>query len=261
MAISRITLATAKPSNALNTLLRSAAITALAALAALTGMTGVASAAPQLFTATATVQNAVTLSQTTPLSFGTVFATKSASIATAAITSSDKLTLSTAGAITRTAATTGTPPPVLSLVAGTAGVYTAPGLPANATVKVTITNVTGDVITNSADTANASCMFDTTAAAITATTGLKIVLAHSAGDPLTGFFCVDAFTSDRAGLLGTGVAQGTGGAGYALGFGVTTLTFNLGATLVQQSPLTDSMQRTYEAGVYSGTVGMEVTFP
>ncbi|OYY95330.1 MAG: hypothetical protein B7Y41_02160 [Hydrogenophilales bacterium 28-61-23] len=132
-------------------------------------------------------------------------------------------------------------------------------MPANSTVKVTITNVTGDVITNAATTAAASCLFDTSAAAITATTGLKIAMTHSAGDPNTGFFCADAFVSDRTGILGTGVLQATGGAGYALGFGITTLTFNLGAALVQQ--VHSTAPATYEAGVYTGQVGLEVSFP
>jgi hypothetical protein len=47
--------------------------------------------------------------------------------------------------------------------------------------------------------------------------------------------------------------------GYTLGFGATSLSFNLGGTLVQQVP-TDGAQRNYEAGTYTGKIGMEVTF-
>ncbi len=229
------------------------------AILVLSGVASIAAAAPQLFPVTATVQNAVTLTNSTPMSFGTVFATRTASNAAPAATMANKLAMSATGTMTETLATVGTPPQVKSLVAGTAGVFTSPGMPANSTVKVTITNVTGDVITNAATTAAASCLFDTSAAAITATTGLKIAMTHSAGDPNTGFFCADAFVSDRTGILGTGVLQATGGAGYALGFGITTLTFNLGAALVQQ--VHSTAPATYEAGVYTGQVGLEVSFP
>jgi len=208
----------------------------LCAIAAtLSGVAGLASAAPTLFTATATVQNAITINQVTALNFGTVFATTTVLGAVGAdATYSNKLTLSSAGVVT---ATTGAAagPQVLSLGGAVAGSYSAPGLPSNATVRVLFTN--------------ASCLYDTPAAALAAN---KVALVHSSADPTIGFFCVDVFTSNRAGLFTVG--------GYALGVGVSTLTFDLGATLVTQAPIT-AITRTFATGTYTGTVGMEITFP
>jgi hypothetical protein len=182
------------------------------------------------------------------MTFGTVFATKTSSVAAASATTGNKLTLSpTTGAITESTAVVGAPV-LKTLLPGAAGVYTSPGLPANATVKVTISHpVSNLAITNASSSALATCAFADLTAADTAQ---AITLTHSSGDTSLGFFCVDAFTSDKLTILG---------AGQALGFGVTTLTFNLGATLVQQS--TVNSQKLYEAGLYSGQFGLEVSFP
>ena len=229
------------------------------AILVLSGMASIAAAAPQTFPVTATVQNAITLSNTTPMTFGTVFATRTASNSAPAAAMASKLDLSAAGVTTVGATAVPAAPVILSLVGGTAGVFTAPGLPTGGLVKVTITNVTGDVINNAANSAAATCSFDTAAAAITATTGLKIAMTHSAGDPNTGFFCVDAFVSNKTGLVGTGATQATNGGGYTILFadgGV--LTFSLGATLVQQ--VHSTTPKNYEAGVYTGTIGLEASF-
>lgn len=221
----------------------------LPALVAGIGFAG--SAAAQQFDVTATVQNAVTLTEVTPLNFGTVFATTSSVGAVAADeTYSSKLTLSPAGVLTATAASAGTPGPVLSLGGATAGQYSAPGLPSNSTVRVVFTNADDLAVTPAASVALAECAFDTPTAALA---GNKVVLTNSVGDPTIGFFCVDVFTSNRTGLFTP--------TGYALGFGITTLTFDLGATLVSQAPVTASLTRTFEAGTYEGTLGMEVQFP
>ena len=215
----------------------------------LAGLTGTTVAAPTLFTATATVQNAITITQTTPLNFGTIFATGTATgIAVPLTTQSEKLTLSSANVFSKTDASTGTVPKVLSFGGSTVGSYSAPGLPSNGTVSITLTDSNGAAFTNAASAALAGCMYDTSAAAITAN---KIALVNGA-DPTTAFFCVDAFTTNRTALIG---------AGYALGFGVTTLTFDLGATLVQQTPTTVGTTRTYQTGAYTGSFGMEVAFP
>ncbi len=231
------------------------ALTALAALAA-----GGAVAAPQTFTATATVQNAVTLTQTTPMNFGTVFATATSAGAAADATFSQRLSLTPTGAATAAnlaAGGTTLPGKLLSLGGGVAGVFTAPGLPSNGTVGVRLTdsdNVVGFV--NAVDAAAvtaASCVYDTPALAIAAG---QVVLANGA-DPSVAFFCVNGFTSNRLNLLGDTLVPATG---YGLGFGVSALTFNLGASLITQAPA-DGVKRLYQPGAYTGTFGMEVVFP
>lgn len=223
------------------------------AVAGLAGMAGTISA--QTFNATATVQNAVTITQVTPLHFGTVFATRTntGSSATEDNTWSRKLTLSPAGAVSAVASSSGSAPQMLSLGGATAGQYSAPGLPSNGSVGIGFLTADGSAFSNSTET-TAACAYDTPALAVT---GDKIVMQNGA-DPTTGFFCVDAFTSNRTGLMPVGVTPATG---YALGFGITTLTFDLGATLVAQAPTTDALQRQFAAGSYTGSFQMEVTFP
>jgi len=112
---------------------------------------------------------------------------------------------------------------------------------------------------NSLTAGAANCSYDTPALALD---GGKIVLALTGGDPTgTGFFCIDALTAEVAAAPQTGLLpQGsTGPLGYPLPFNVTTLTFNLGATLVQQVPETGAI-RVYEEGDYTGKIGMEVIF-
>jgi hypothetical protein len=206
-------------------------------------------AAPSNFTATATVQNAITIIQDTPMNFGTIFATRSSTGAVAADeTYSEKLTLSHTGAISSTHRTDGDAPKVLAMSGNpTAASFTVDDLPANANVAINIFDAAGNAFTNSA-LADANCNYDTAALATAAN---KIVL-DADGDPTNGIFCLDVFTSNRTNLLTTG---------YALGFSVTTLTFNLGATLVSQAPTTNGLVRTYAAGAYSGEYGLEVIFP
>lgn len=224
-------------------------IALLSAIAAgVAGMAGTASA--QQFSIGATVQNAITLTQTTPLDFGTIFATTTATGTAGPLTAtaSEKLTLSPAGAVTLTAggADGGS---ILSLLPGTAGAYSAPGLPGNSTVLVSFLTAADTAFTPAGTVAAAACVYDTPAAAITAS---KIVLQNTITDPTLGFFCVDVFTSNRTGLFA---------GGYSLGFGVTELTFNLGATIVAQAPATLAMQRNFQPGTYTGSFGMEVSFP
>ncbi len=249
---------------------------ASAIVAALAGFAASASAAPTLFDATATVQNAVTITEVTPLSFGTVFVTKSAAVsagaaadATVAAPLSNKLILSPAGVVSQGTLVTGAP--MLSLGSATAGSYSVPGLPASSKVGLIITNATATGTfanaTHSTGGTNSSCGYATPALALA---GGKLVLSLTGADPTTtGFFCIDALTATvgatdvTSTLLPTAtfVASpvATAATGYTLGFGATSLSFNLGATLVQQVPTTGS-QRNYEAGIYTGKVGMEVTF-
>lgn len=215
--------------------------------ASLLAFGGTASA--QQFPVNATVQNAVTLTQVTALNFGTVFATATVlGDAAADETFSNKLTLSPTGTMTPTNVITAGGP-LLSLGGATAGQYSAPGLPSNTTVRVVFSNADDRAVTPAADVASAECVYANPAAALTAG---KVVLANTVGDPTIAFFCVDVFTSNRTGLLTP--------TGYALGFGTTELTFNLGATLVAQAPNT-AVTRTFEAGTYTGSLGMEVQFP
>ncbi len=248
---------------------------ATAVVAVLAGVAAPVSAAPTLFDATATVQNAVTISEVTPLSFGTVFVTKSAATsagataATVAAPLSNKLILSPAGAITSGTAVAGAP--MLSLGSATAGSYSVPGLPASSKVGLIITNATAlgtfANATHSAAATNSNCGYANPTAALTAG---KVVLSLTGADPTTtGFFCIDALTATvgatdvTATLLPTATLASppvpTPATGYTLGFGATSLSFNLGGTLVQQVP-TDGAQRNYEAGTYTGKIGMEVTF-
>ncbi len=215
------------------------------------GFAVVAGAAPTQFTMTTTVQNAATLTQTTPMNFGTIFATSTAA-GVAGVedgTYSRKLTLLPAGTVAAETAEALVGPVVLALGGTpTAGAYSSPGLPPNATVKINLFTASDVAFTNAATPVAASCAYDTPALALAAN---KIVLANGA-DPSTAFFCLDVFTTNRTGLLG---------AGYALGFGVTDLTFNLGGTLVAQAPTTALLTRAYQAGTYTGSFGMEVSFP
>lgn len=241
-----------------------------AMVSALTGFAATASAAPTLMDVSATVQNAVAITETTPMSFGTVFATKStalsaAATATTAAPISNKLVMTPAGVLSVTAGTSTTP--ILSLGGGTAGVYNIPGLPADSTIGILLTTSTGVDVVNSPSTTSANCGFENPTAALAAG---KIALSLAGGNPAaTAFFCLDALTASVGGtavtageLLPTSTAlaaTGTAATGYDLGFGLTSLTFNLGGTLVQQVPLT-GVVRTYEAGSYTGQIGMEVTF-
>lgn len=232
-------------------------MTRLALAVALSSLAGVAGA--QTFTASATVQNAVTITEDTELSFGTLFATKTAK--GAADAESQKLTLAAnTGLITPVAPATAAKagPSIQSLGGQAAGAYRAPGLPSNSTVIVAILDNQDDQedFKNDTTVADAACAYDTPEAA---RADKKIVMAHEIGDPSIGFFCIDMFTSDRTGLLNVGAAPA---AGYSLGFGVTELTFKLGATLIAQAPTAAIADgRTYEEGNYSASFDMEVRFP
>ena len=219
--------------------------------AVLAGLCGISSTAfAQTFPISAAVQNAITITEVTPLNFGTVFATTTATGTAGPLTaaSGHKLTLSSSGAITITNGSAVDGGAIVSLGSATAGSYMAPGLPSNATVRITFTNSDGEDFTPAASVAAAECVYDTPAAALAAR---KIILTHSVGDPSIGFFCVDVFTSNRSNLFSTG---------FQIGFGATQLTFNLGATLLVQVPSTNGIQRSFQAGSYSGTFGMELGF-
>jgi hypothetical protein len=234
-----------------------AAITAI--FAGMTGVSSSALAAPTQFTATATVQSAVTLTQVTPLTFGTVFATKTLTphATTASLAANgEKLTITAAGVASVTTATAQAGgvaiPKILSLGGAVAGQYSAPGLPDNGKVNIVFSDALGNAITPATNVATAECMYASTT---TAVTGNKIILTNGA-DPTTGFFCMDVFTTNRLQLLDT---SSTGG--YSIGFGTTTLTFNLGATLIAQTPPAAGVVHTFQPGAYSGSFGMEVVFP
>jgi hypothetical protein len=248
MIMSKLTLTTQKK------------LLATAVIVTLGGVAAAVSAAPTLFDATATVQNAVTITEVTPLHFGTVFVTKSAATS-ATGTAGSKLTLASATGVIGTPINNGVP--MLSLGSATAGSYTVPGLPPSSSVGLTITNATATgTFNNAADAAAASCGFNTSALALA---GGKIVLSAPGGDPnsvTTAFFCIDALTANvgATNVTATLLPIGAGpAAGFTLGFGATSLAFNLGGTLVQQVPST-GVQRTYEPVTYTGQIGMEIFF-
>ena len=248
---------------------------ATAVIVTIGGVAAAVSAAPTLFDATATVQTAVTISEVTPLNFGTVFITNSAAVSSAASSSTvaaaaaNKLTLAPAGGVTAGTLVTGAP--MLTLGGATVGSYNIPGLPASSKIGLDITNgsVGAADFANAPTSADGSCGYDSPSDALT---GGKIVLSIAGGDPATtGFFCLDALTATNTSgainitstFLPTGTAAAspvaTDATGYTLPFGATSLTFNLGGTLVQQVPRTGS-QRSYQAGAYEGQIGMEVFF-
>ena len=250
---------------------------ATSVIVTLGGVAAAVSAAPTLFDATATVQTAVTITEVTPLTFGTVFVTKSAatnalaSTNTGAAPLSNKLILSPAGTVSKGTDVAGAP--MLSLGSAVAGSYNIPGLPATSKIGLDITNATAEgTFANAAHSTggtNSSCGYNTPTAALSAG---KIVLSIAGGDPATtGFFCLDALTATSGAtditttLLPTATFASppvpTAATGFTLPFGATSLAFNLGGTLVQQAPHdAASVQRTYQAGTYSGKIGMEVVF-
>lgn len=208
----------------------------------------------QQFDITVTVQNAVSLTQDTPFSFGTVFATKSSVGAAdpAVAGDSSKLTLSFDGVFGTplSGAVSATAPKIQNLGTGaTAGAYSVSGLPADARVQIIILDEGNQVITNATSVADASCVYATVTAALAAP---KVVLRASP-NPADAFFCVDAFTSNRGDNLFTTT-------GYSLGFGVTTLSFTLGATLVAQALPLGATALNYQAAPHTGKVGLQVNF-
>jgi hypothetical protein len=250
-------------------------LTASAMIVGLASVAGSAAAAPTLFDASATVQSAVAITNPTPLTFGTVFATTSAVVSTAATVKADaaplsnKITMTPAGVLSGgNSVAAATAAPILVLSGSAPGVVTIPTLPAGAKIKILLSNIDGVATINATDATNSSCGYATPALARAAG---KVVLQLSAGDPnATGFFCLDAFTAavgatalSAGTLLPTSTAFGAAATdnttGYTLPFGVTALTFNLGATLVQQVPTTGAT-RTYETGSYTGKIGMEVNY-
>jgi len=240
-----------------------------AMVAALAGFAATTSAAPTPMAVSATVQNATVITETMPMSFGTVFATaataaSAGATATTAAPISNKLVLTPAGVVSAVEGTSTVR--ILSLSAGTAGQYTIPTLPAGSSIAVLLTTSTGVVVVNSPDTANSNCGFENATAANTAG---KIVLSLASANPATtAIFCLDALNAavgttpiPVGALLQTSTAlaaSSTAATGYDLPFGATSLVFNLGGTLVQQVPLSGT--RTYEAGSYTGSFGMEVSF-
>ena len=248
-------------------------LTSSAMIVGLISVAGSAAAAPTLFDASATVQSAVTITNPTPLTFGIVFATTSAGSSTAATALSvaaplsNKITMTPAGVLTGGNLVTAAAP-ILVLSGSAPGVVTIPTLPGGAKIKILLSNIDGVEMKNATDATNSNCGYATPTEARAAG---KIILQLSAGDPnATGFFCLDSLTAAvgttalTAGtLLPTSTAFGAAATanttGYTLPFGAQSLSFNLGATLVQQVP-TAGATRTYETGSYTGKIGMEVNY-
>ena len=227
---------------------------ALTALAALTAVG--AAAAPQTFTASATVQNAVSLTNTTPLNFGTIFATKTlvGTSGTGIAADSNHIVLTPTGTASVTPGT-GTPK-TLYMTGALPGVFTVPGLPQGAVIVLNFYAVGGATPITLAASGAGTCGGALVTNASSASAGGKIVLAPALGsssDPNAGYFCVDSFVTDKTNLTTTG---------YTVLFADTTLfTFKLGADLITSVPAAASTTaQSFAAGAYSGSFGMDITF-
>ena len=227
---------------------------ALTALAALTAAG--AAAAPQTFTASATVQNAVSVTNTTPLNFGTIFATKTivGTAGTGIAADSNHIVLTPTGTASVTAGT-GTPK-TLYMTGATPGVYTVPGLPQGAQIGVNFYPVGSSTAIATVASLAGTCGGGTITNASSAITGGSIVLSPALGsssDPSAGYLCVTSFTTDTTGL--------TAGP-YTVQYADTTLfTFKLGADLITSAPaVASATAQTFASGAYSGSFGMDITF-
>ncbi len=210
----------------------------------ISGLAGSASA--ETFDIKGTVQKAVALTKVTDLNFGTLFTT-SPDTAAALAANSSTLVMSPTGVVTATKGTAGTAPPLIQMAAGTPGSYTSAALPTGSSVYIVFSHPDNpDTRIDPVSATPTTCAYPTASAAIAAG---RFVLAQ--GD-FSGFFCVDSFTSDRAGLLPTIAAPST----YSIG-ALSALTFKIGATLITQA---DAAAPTYLEGAYTGQYIMEIAF-
>lgn len=207
----------------------------------ISGLAGSASA--ETFDIKGTVQKAVALTKVTDLNFGTLFTT-SPDTAGAAADNSSTLVMSPTGTVTTAQGVSLTAPPLIQMAAGTPGSYTSAALPSGSTVWIKLAHPDfPDTAVPAASAAPTTCAYPSASAAVA---DHRIVLSQ--GD-FSGFFCVDSFTSDRAGLLASGTK-------YSIG-ALTALTFKIGATLITQA---DAAAPTYLEGAYVGQYIMEINF-
>lgn len=213
------------------------------------GLSG--NAVAQQFTIGATVSNAITITETTPFSFGNLFATTTKT--GGLTTDSARITLNADG--TMGVGVPGNAPPIVYLGNAEAGAYLIPGVPIGSDVVVEIQDSAGTAITNGA--ADALCNYADAAAALAA--GRVILTAGGPGlGNSFGFFCVDAFrarsngTDVTAALIGVGAGGGTG-----LSATAQDVAFTLGATLIGQSGIAVT---NFQTADYSGVFNMEVLF-
>ena len=216
-------------------------INALLAVAAISCYATSVSA--ETFDIKGSVQKAVALNEVGALNFGTVFTTTPDTTAAAAANSS-KLTMSPNGVVTQAKGSALTSPPLIQMLAGAPGSYASAAMPSGSTVWIKLAHPDAPMTTVPPVSATPdTCAYPTPSAAIAAG---RIVLAQG---EYSGFFCVDSFTSDRAGLLDDATK-------YSIGGG-TGLTFKIGATLITQA---DSAAPPYLEGSYTGQYIMEINF-
>ncbi len=195
-------------------------IKALAIAVGVTAASGTAMA--DIFTATATVNSAITVTETTPLDFGTIVATTSSStVATAAGTAT--LEVSVNGTISVAEATGTASATITSLVDGAPAELTISGAPAFVTINVA--------------------------------EGTLNPMSHSSGAPAIPDFTITELQFDTSNA-GT-AADGTEGDATGVTDGTGDMTIIVGATI--QVP-DDSNGTVFTDGTYSGDYEVLVTY-
>lgn len=190
----------------------------------------------------ATVQNTLTAVVTTPLSFGTIFATTTQTNSSASGVRSP----ATAGAITLTGIDVGDDPLTFLSLGGSERGDVEVTVPPNNTTPFTVT--LSGVTASTANQGGNDC-----GSALTN----YLPLAHSSGDPTVPDFNVHSFTI----AAGTGsTAVGGFGAGVTStvtpAFAGSSASFFLGATIK-----TECVAGTYqESGTYAGTLTIDVGY-
>ncbi len=186
-------------------------------------------AAQTVSTMEATVQNTLDVVEVTPINFGTIFAVQSS-------TAVGEIEFAPDGDVTVTANGI-----QLDHFGGNVpGVFEIPNVTSGQTlgVRFQLPGTTTDIDDASAETCGNATR--PTSAGITAPV---LRLGGTGGDPGVARFCVGNFTTDPAGL---------GDGNYTVPFGVTTVEFNVGASLYTEHGHATT-QFDYQEGLYTGS--------
>jgi hypothetical protein len=200
---------------------------------------GVSTAQAADFTATATLENTLTVSNITEMDLGTVFATVTGDTEADGV---GALVMSPAGVVT-TAATTSASVKLISLVAGT-GAQGSVDMANDFTLTLPATNsIAEDDFDDGANTLE------------TEIAGSAIELRHDSANPDVPSLYLMHFTiEDVSG--GTSVETATHDGDFTItpGFGGTTYVFNIGGTITTEPKLgTGGAEENYQTGAYAGT--------
>lgn len=207
-------------------------------------------AAPQMFQISATVvSTAPQIEEETALDFGTIVSgLPTVGVMSGSNADSSKITISPEGKVTSVQAAGA---PTLRNVGTSAskGKYIISGFQEGTSIGISVTNESGQNLKIGKSASEASCNYKTAAEAVSAG---KTVLRHQEQADVSKqgmFFCVDSFTSNLP--LNEGNLAVTGKTG---------LVVTLGATLVLPAVQTGAEIKAQSAGVYTGKIGLEVTF-